>query len=129
MKILRSTTIDKITHIINITINNKKLGLGILLAIPKHNKSKKVENTRPIMLLSIIKKIISVITLNRLRPTIKNYLLPRQAAYRKDIVWTHKLKIASTINTKKITIQEIDLSSAFDSINRVKMMEISIILL
>ena len=74
--------------------------------------------------------IISFIILNRLRPTIENYLSPSQAAYRKgrstkDIVWTLKLEIASTLSTNnKITIQGIDLSSAFDSFNRVKMMEI-----
>ena len=133
MNILSSTTIDKLTHIINTTINNKQphqLGLGVLLPIPKHNKTKKVENTRPIILLSTIRKIISLITLNRLRPTIENYLSPSQAAYRKgrsieDIVWTLKLEIASTLSTNnKITIHGIDLSSAFDSVNRVKMMEI-----
>ena len=94
MKILSSITIDKLTHIINTTINKKqpqKLGLGILLPIPKHNKTKKVENTRLIILLSTIRKIISLITLNR--PIIENYLSPSQAAYRKgrsieDIVWT-----------------------------------------
>ena len=113
MKILSSTTIDKLTHIINTTINNKQLhqlGLGILLPIPKHNKTKKVENARPIILLSTIRKIISLITLNRLRPTIENYLSPSQTAYRKgrsieDIVWTLKLEIASTLSTNnKITI-------------------------
>ena len=133
MKILSSTTIDKLIHIINTTINNKQphqLGLGILPSIPKHNKTKKVENARPIILLSTIRKIISLITLNRLRPTIENYLSPSQTAYRKgrsieDIVWTLKLEIASTLSTNnKITIQGIDLSSAFDSVNRVKMMEI-----
>ena len=133
MKVLSSTTIDKLTHIINTTINNKQphqLGLGILLPIPKHNKTKKVENTRPIILLSTIRKIISLITLNRLRPTIENYYHPAKLPYRKgrsieDIVWTLKLEIASTLSTnKKITIQGIDLSSAFDSVNRVKMMEI-----
>ena len=132
MKILSSTTIDKLTYIINTTINNKQpqqLGLGILLPIPKHNKTKKVEN-RPIILLSTIRKIISLITLNRLRPTIENYLSSSQAAYRKgrsieDIVWTLKLEIASTLSTNnKITIHGIDLSSAFDSVNRVKMIEI-----
>ena len=133
MKILSSTTIEKLTHIINTTINNKQphqLGLGILLPIPKHNKTKKVENARPIILLSTIRKIISLITLNRLRLTIENYLSPSQAAYRKgrsmeDIVWTLKLEIASTLSTdNKITIHGIDLSSTFDSVNRVKMMEI-----
>ena len=131
MKILSSTTIDKLSLIINTTINKKQshqLGLGILLPMPKHNKTKKVEKTKPIILLSTIKKIISFILLNR--PTIENYLSPSQAAYRKgrsieDIVWTLKLEIASTLSTNnKITIQGIDLSSAFDSVNRVKMMEI-----
>ena len=133
MKILSSTTIDKLTHIINTTINNKKpyqLGLGIIIPIPKHNKTKKVEKTGPIVLFSTIRKIISLITLHRLRPTIENYLSPSQAAYRKgrsieDILRTLKLEIASTLSTNnKITIQGIDLSSAFDSVNRVKMMEI-----
>ena len=110
LKILSSTTIDKLTHIINTTINNKQPhqhGLGILLPIPKHNKTKTVENTRPIILLSTIRKVISLITLNRLRPTIENYLSPSQAAYMKgrsieDIVWTLKLDTLSTKN--KITI-------------------------
>ena len=115
------------------TINNKQphqLGLGILLPIPNNNETKKVENTRPIILLSTIRKIISLITLNRLRPIIENYLSPSQTVYRKgrsieDIVWTLKLEIASTLSTNnKIIIQGIDLFLAFDSVNRVKMMEI-----
>ena len=79
MKIFSSTTIDKLNDIINTPINNKQphqLALGILLTIPKHNKIKKVENTRPIILLYIITKIISLITLNSLRPTIENYYHP-----------------------------------------------------
>ena len=54
---MSSTTIEKLTRIINTTINNKQphqLGLGILLPIQKDNKTKKVENTRPIILLFTI---------------------------------------------------------------------------
>ena len=61
--------------------------------------------------------------LARILPSIEKFILHNRAAFRKersiDVVWTHKMKIASAITSKKtLKIQGIDLSSAFDSVNR-----------
>ena len=58
-------------------------------------------NTRPIILLSIIRKIISTITLERIRPAKENKISSSQAFYRKgrsiEVVWTLKLYMAKAI--------------------------------
>ena len=78
MKLLHITTIEKLTHIINTTINNDlphKLRLVIL--IQKQNKTK-TNNT-------IINKTISNITLARISSSIEKFISHNQAAYRKRI--------------------------------------------
>ena len=87
-------------------------------------------NTRPVILLNTIQKLLSLIILNRIRPFIEKYLPITQAAYRPTrsttgILWAHKIAIEDKVKsgcTMKIT--SIDLSSAVDTINRKKLIEI-----
>ena len=103
---------------------------GIIIPITKKGKLFSPVNTRPVILLNTIRKLLSLIILNRIRPFIEKYLPITQAAYRPtrsttDILWAHKIAIENKVKsgcTMKIT--SIDLSSAFDTINRKKLIEI-----
>ena len=87
-------------------------------------------NTRPVILLKTTRKLLSLIVLHRIRLYIEKYLSNTQAAYRpnrstKDILWAHKMAIEEKMKSgSKMRITSIDLSSAFDTINRKKLIEI-----
>ena len=85
MKRLSIITLKQLTDILKDTIDNNlshQIGLGIIIPSQKTNKPKIVNNTKPIILLSIIRKILSNITQERMRPAIEEYISPSQAAYR-----------------------------------------------
>ena len=77
-----------------------------------------------------MKKIISSITLAGILSSIEIFIPHNQAVYKKDrliedVVWTHKIKIASTITSSRtLKIQGIDLSSAFDTVDHGKLMKV-----
>ena len=112
--------------------NDIKLGTGILLPLPKPKKTQgPTKNLRPITLLEVIRKILSKIFMNRVEEKINNYISPSQSAYRKnrsttDIIWAHRWIIAKA-QEENITIYMtgIDMSSAFDTISRNKLLEIT----
>ena len=91
------------------------------------------ENKRPIknqtliVLLTNIRKILSLITLERIREVTEIFLFPRQSGFRKnkrsaDVVWTHKWLIAkTTLNQMEIKITGIDM--ILDTINRIRLLE------
>ena len=103
---------------------------GIIIPLTKKGKSYSPTNTRPVILLNTIRKLLSLIILNRIRLFIEKYLPITQATYRPtrsttDILWAHKIAIENKVKsgcTMKTT--SIDLSSAFDAINRKKLIEI-----
>ena len=107
------------------------VGDGLLAPLPKPNKIKgPTKHLRPVILLPILRKILSNILLNRTNEKIDNYLSHSQSAYRNsrstsDIVWTHRW-MAARIQMKKESyyIVGIDMSSAFDTIRRNKLIEI-----
>ena len=73
---------------------------------------------------------MSSITLNRINLKIDSYLSQSKAAYRKgrsttDIVWAHIFVVAKTEKYQEleIYITGIDMSAAFDSIHRHKVIE------
>ena len=106
-------------------INGIKLGTGILLPIPKPNKTQgPAKHLRSITLLEVLRKILSKIFMNRTGDKINRYLSESQSAYRKsrsttDVVWAHRWMIAKTqVEKIKIFITGIDMSSAFDTIYR-----------
>ena len=74
-----------------------------------------------------MRKVLSLITLDRIRPSIEKYLSHSQSGFRperstSDVVWTHRWLAAKTVteNIKilNIKITGIDMSAAFDTIDR-----------
>ena len=106
--------------------DDMNIGKSILLPIPKPKKTEgPVKNLRPINLLNVIRKVLSTITLSRIKPQVENYLPPTQSAYRpgrstSDIVWAHRFIAAKCqlYQNSQVYIVGIDMSSAFDTIDR-----------
>ena len=119
---------EHVTDIYNITFETHQplnINTGVLIPIQKPGKPKgPPKNLRPITLLNTIRKTLSIIALNRIRPLIEKYLSPCQSGFRverstADVVWTHRWLAAKTLSEKvSITITGIDMSAAFDTIDR-----------
>ena len=110
------------------TIN---INSGELIAIPKPGKPKgPPKNLRPITLLNTIRKALSIITLHRIRPNIEEYLSHSQSGFRperstSDVAWTHKwLAAKAKKEDVEIKITGIDMSAAFDTIDRQILLDI-----
>ena len=99
---------------------------GLIRALQKPGKPKgPPSNLRPIILLSILRKILAICLMKRIGPKLDDEIPISQAAYRKDRsttehVFSTKLIIERTITSKNETVYLIllDMSKAFDSINR-----------
>ena len=106
-------------------------GKGLLAPLNKPNKIKgPVSHLRAVTLLSIIRKILENITQARTDDKIMRYLSHSHSAYislrsTSDIVWSHRwLSSRIEVKNEKIYIIGIDMSAAFDTINRRKLLEI-----
>ena len=94
-----------ITVLLN-SIFNKREDLkyireGILITLNKPNKIETIENIRPIVLLNIIRKILSTILLNRIRPLMDGYVSVNQSGFQPnrstaDAVASFKWQMAIT---------------------------------
>ena len=99
---------------------------GLLLPIPKPGKQKgPPSNLRPIILLSILRKILTIAILQRTWDRLANKIPKSQAAYQKGRGTTEQvlaLKIlidkAITSNDYNLHILLLDMSKAFDTVNR-----------
>ena len=108
------------------------IGRGTLLPIqkPKPKQVGPVKNLRPITLLRMIRKVFSRTTTTRITPKTKTYLSHSQRAYKEgastaDIVWSYRWILAKVQEIEiKIYIVGIDMSSAFDTIDRNKLVQI-----
>ena len=107
--------------------NHEELDInsGVLIAIPKPGKPKgPPNNLRPITLPNTLRKVLSLITLDRIRPSIVKYLSHSQSGFRperstSDVVWTHRWLAAKTVTENiNIKITGIDMSAAFDAIDK-----------
>ena len=104
----------------------KEMTQGLLCAIQKPGKTKgPPQNLRPIILLSVIRKILAVCMMKRIGEKIDGEIPPSQAAYRKgrsttEHVFSTKLVIERTLTSMNETVYLLmhDMSKAFDSINR-----------
>ena len=126
---------QEISEILNgiLETNNEevKLGTGVLLSLPKPKKTQgPVENLQPRTLFETIRNIISKIFMNRTEDKINRCVAQSQSRYRKsrstaDIIWAHKWIIVETqIQEITIYVTGIDMSSAFDTIQRDQLIDI-----
>ena len=117
-----------IANILNSTFTNDEeldINSGVLIAIPKPGKPKGPSNNlRPITLLNTMRKVLSLLTLDRIRLSIEKYLSHSQSGFRPerktfDVVWAHRWLAAKTVTENiNIKITGIDMSAAFDTIDR-----------
>ena len=103
-----------------------------MIALQKPGKPKgPPKNLRPITLLNTIRKALFIITHHRIRPCTE-YLSHSQSGFRPDrstadVAWAHKWLAAKTKKEDvEIKITRIDMSSAFDTIDRQTLLEILI---
>jgi len=101
------------------------IGESILTPLQKPGKPPgPVKNLRPLNLLNGVRKILSVLTLNRIQDQVNNYTGPWQCGYKAghgcaDIVWSQQMLI-SVVMRKHFDFYKmgIDMTSAFDTIKR-----------
>ena len=125
-------------HIANILNNMATTGeipediqLGILDPIQKPGKKRgPITNLRPIMLMSILRKILAICLINRTYETISCYIPPSQAAYQPgrsttENVFAIKLIIEQAISTldSDVHLLLLDMSAAFDCVDRSKLLD------
>ena len=121
---------ENLNNIFENHVDEIDFGMSVLLPTPKPNKEPgPPKNLRPLNLLLMIRKTFSMITLNRIKGKVNKYISSSQAAYTEkrsttDIVWGHRFIIAKTMLYKNqdIHITGLDMSSAFDTIDREELM-------
>ena len=104
---------------------------GILRALQKPGKPKgPTSNLRPIILSSVLRKILAVCIMKRINSRLDSAIPMSQAAYRKnrsttEHVFATKLIIERTISSTDETVYLLllDMSKAFDSIQRNTLIE------
>jgi hypothetical protein len=106
------------------------IGEGIMIVLQKPGKPKgPISSLRPIILLTMLRKTLSTITLKRIRPEVEKFISKSQSGFREnrstaDAVWAHKWMIARIQKFNEIIkILGIDMSRAFDTILRQKILD------
>ena len=107
------------------------VGQGTLIALPKPKKPPgPPANLRPIVLLNSIRKILSTVTLHRIRDKIDTFTGPYQSGFKRgrscaDIVWAQRM-LVSVVMSKHWDFYKmgIDMSRAFDTIKRSKTLDV-----
>ena len=135
LKYAPSVIHEEISKALNELVEEQKdidVGAGKIAPIEKPKKPMPgpAANLRPITLLKVIRKVLSKITLNRLRPTMEEYLSPSQCAYRNgrsttDAIWSYRWMLAK-VQKEDIVIYTtgIDMTAAFDTIDRTKLVQL-----
>jgi hypothetical protein len=99
---------------------------GILIPLQKPGKAKgKLENLRPVILLNVIRKILAIVMVRRIFDRLDSNIPITQLAYRPDRsttenVFSLRILIEKAISQSNsgIYILLLDMSKAFDSVNR-----------
>ena len=107
------------------------IGDGILDPLQKETKDEgPCENLRAVTSLNSIRKVLSLVTLQRIWPKVSAYLPASQCAYQPnksttDLIWAHRW-IAATAERYNVEIHVLgtDMSAAFDTISRAKILKI-----
>jgi hypothetical protein len=130
LKCSPTTALEDIAHILNKTaefgVYPRILTHGLLIPLQKPGKKKgPPENLRPIILLSILRKITAICLINRIGEKIDNSIPLTQAAYRSGRSTTEQVFSLKIMAEKAITsvaynthILMMDMSKAFDTISR-----------
>ena len=108
-----------------------ELTLGIITPIQKPGKPKgPVQNLRPIMLLSMIRKVLAVCIKKRIVDKLDAEIPPSQAAYRAgrsttEHVFAAKVSVEKAVTSANypIYLLILDMSKAFDTVNRSTLMQ------
>ena len=128
------STYEQIATIFNSTAATgdepKALTHGLLHPVPKPGKKKgPPENLRPIILLSILRKILTIALLNRIWERLSTRIPKAQAAYQKGRGTTEQVLALKLLIDKAITSTDydiyillLDMSTAFDTDNRKNLM-------
>ena len=121
---------ETISKILNETARSgehpKEITEGVITALQKPGKPKgPIENLRPITLLSMLRKILAIRMRNRIIDRLDQEIPTSQAAYRTgrsttEHVFATKIMAekAITSTTEKIYLLMLDMSKAFDTVNR-----------
>ena len=107
------------------------IGKGVLILLQKPGKPVgPLTSVRPIVLLSALRKTLSLIVFSRIATKLDNFLSPSQSGFRRgrstvDVVFGYKWFCAKA-QRQRLTIEFlcIDLSRAFDTIRRDKLLEV-----
>ena len=135
LKYAPGQTDDKIAKLFNnIFEKHESIGInnGLLIPLQKPGKKKgPPQNLRPITLLNSIRKVLSTVVLNRIRPKVEEYVSDSQSGFRlnrstSDVVWAHRWITAKVQcdPTLEIKITGLDMTAAFDTIDRGKLLSI-----
>ena len=108
-----------------------QLSGGHLVPLQKPGKPKcPPSNLRPIVLLTALRKVLSIIALNRIRHAVNTFLSPNQSGFRSgrstaDVVWSYRWIAARCQRVKEsFGVLGIDMSKAFDTISRHRLLTI-----
>ena len=74
---------------------------------PQTTQNPKSKNLRPICIVPVLRKILSLITLDRIQEDAEEFICPTQSVFKKgrstaDIIWVHRFNMATVYKTKKI---------------------------
>ena len=101
------------------------IGESILTPLQKPDKAAgPTENLRPLNLLNSVRKVMSLVALNRIQDLVNHYTGPWQCGYKNgrscaDIVWSQRMLISVVLRKHhEFHKMGIDMSKAFDTIKR-----------
>ena len=107
------------------------IGLGTLLPVQKPNKPKGLATSlRPIILLNTTRKVLSLVVLNRISASVSAFLGVTSSGFRAgrstaDVVWTQRLVAAKCQHFRwSCYMLGLDMSKAFDTISRSKLLDV-----
>ena len=109
----------------------KEIKLGVMSALQKPGKpAGPCKSLRPIVLLSMLRKILAIIMIDRVGEKIKEKIPPSQAAYSKGRSTTEHVMAFKLLAEKAVTSADYecfilmkDMSRAFDTVNRKTLMD------